>query len=115
MLKYQIPIASTIRDAMKCIDENSTGACIIHDATFSVIALVTDGDIRRALLLGVSLESSVIEIANTNFVFVDSCDDFKSSVDAAALGYSFIPVLDFNRQLVDIISLHREIRFPICT
>src|SRR5262245_30561031 len=44
---------SSIRDAIVCIDQNAIGIALVVDGGRRLIATITDGDIRRALLGGV--------------------------------------------------------------
>jgi perosamine synthetase len=55
---------ATIRDAMECINKSGKRSAFIVDSDNKFIGLVTDGDIRRALLAGNDFSSSVIKIAN---------------------------------------------------
>lgn len=53
---------TTIRAAMECINRNSCGLALIVDADGRLIHTLTDGDIRRAVLAGLSLGASVHEL-----------------------------------------------------
>lgn len=55
----QIPHNLSIKEALKIIDSNSKGAVAVVDDSSCLIRLLTDGDIRRALLQGYTLESSL--------------------------------------------------------
>lgn len=49
--------AATLRDAIAAIDANGKGIVVIADAGRRLIGTVTDGDVRRAILAGVPLET----------------------------------------------------------
>jgi len=51
--------ASTVRQAIACIDKNGRGIVLITDEDRHLVGTVTDGDIRRAMLDLVDLESPV--------------------------------------------------------
>lgn len=53
---------ATIREAMACIDANSEGMALVVDERECLLGMATDGDIRRALLDGISLERLVGDI-----------------------------------------------------
>jgi dTDP-glucose pyrophosphorylase/CBS domain-containing protein len=53
---------ASIRDVIGCIDENEQGIALVTDADRHLLGTITDGDIRRAMLAGVSLDSPVEEI-----------------------------------------------------
>ena len=57
--QFLISPATTIRAAMECINRNSRGLALIVDADRMLIHTVTDGDIRRAVLAGLSLDASM--------------------------------------------------------
>jgi dTDP-glucose pyrophosphorylase len=50
---------STLREAMACIDRNVKGIALVVDGRRRLLGVVTDGDIRRALLAGAGLEARV--------------------------------------------------------
>jgi perosamine synthetase len=58
-----IAATSTIRQAMRAIDQGALGVALLEEpGTGTFVGLVTDGDIRRALLNGHGLESFVLAI-----------------------------------------------------
>ena len=64
------PTAS-IREAMACIDRNQRGIVLVVEADRTLLGTITDGDVRRAMLAGLDLESPVSVIlerkANTPY------------------------------------------------
>ena len=48
-----------IRDVMACIDRNSKGVALVVDAGQLLVATITDGDIRRAILAGIDLDRPI--------------------------------------------------------
>ena len=55
---------STVRSVISCIDKNGKGIAIVLDADNHLIATVTDGDIRRAILAGLDVQLPVRELLN---------------------------------------------------
>jgi len=51
--------SASIRQAVACIDRNSCGIVLVVDDEKRLLDTVTDGDVRRALLAGVDLDSPV--------------------------------------------------------
>lgn len=62
--KLSIGGQESIKKTMQLIDKNGTGTAVIVDEQRRVCGLVTDGDIRRAILKGKGLDTPVIQIAN---------------------------------------------------
>jgi dTDP-glucose pyrophosphorylase len=55
---------TTIRKVMTRIDQGATGIALLVDRHRRLLATVTDGDIRRAILAGTSLDSPIGELAS---------------------------------------------------
>ena len=60
------PPTATLREILVCIDANQRGIALIVDQSNRLHATVTDGDIRRALLTQVDLETPVSQIIKGN-------------------------------------------------
>jgi len=54
--------SGSIREAAACIDRNTRGIVLVIDDERHLIATVTDGDVRRAILAGIDLDLSVSEL-----------------------------------------------------
>ncbi|WGV15404.1 DegT/DnrJ/EryC1/StrS family aminotransferase [Fuscovulum ytuae] len=50
---------TTIREAMRVLDRSQTKLCVATDTSGKVIRTLTDGDVRRALLGGATLDSHI--------------------------------------------------------
>lgn len=59
------PTASVL-DAARVLQETSTRIALVLDGNSKLLGIVTDGDIRRGLLLGVSAEESCEKVLNTS-------------------------------------------------
>jgi len=70
-MKNELPIVNktkTIKETMRIIDKGAIGTAFIVDAENKFIGLVTDGNIRRALLEGINMETSVEKITNKDCI-----------------------------------------------
>ncbi|WP_438404624.1 sugar phosphate nucleotidyltransferase, partial [Aeromonas hydrophila] len=54
-----------IRDALQLIDSESLRIALVVDDQFSLLGVVTDGDVRRGLLKNLSINSPVYMVMNT--------------------------------------------------
>ena len=61
---------SNLRQAVLAIDQGAAQIALVVDAEQRLIGTVTDGDIRRGLLRGETLESSVDQVLHREFRFV---------------------------------------------
>lgn len=62
MSSYTVYIDSYIKDALEVINSNSKGAVAVVENDGKLIQLLTDGDIRRLLLEGYTLDTSLTDI-----------------------------------------------------
>lgn len=106
--KHIISSSATVIDALTSLDalKSKDLNLFVLDKNGVVIGSVTDGDIRRGLINGVQLESSIDTVMNKNFVSFD-----KGNVDLNKLnlykskGITLIPVLDGEKKINKIYNL----------
>jgi len=65
-----LPITVNIKEAIKVLDNVALKILLITNEKNVFIGTVTDGDIRRALLRGLNLESPIKEIVNQKSLIV---------------------------------------------
>lgn len=100
--KFIISARSTIRQAIKKMDENGRGFVAIEDGR-KVCGIITDGDTRRAILHGMDLEHSVKTIMTKEFISIGENTKDEDVEDIFLNGRKkHIPVLK-NGRLVDVI------------
>ncbi len=66
--KAVIPLSSTVRDAVESLTESMAQIALVANADMKLLGVITDGDIRRGLLAGKTLESPAQDIMETNFL-----------------------------------------------
>lgn len=81
----------------------------VVDDDGKMVGTLTDGDSRRALISGCTTESPVECIMHKNFKYVEFGinDDVKSLRAIKQCGVTLLPVLDENRNIVDIINFEK--------
>ena len=60
--------SDSIKKAMEIIDTSEIKIALVVDDSKRLIGTITDGDIRRSILKGIALSSSVKDIMNRNFI-----------------------------------------------
>ncbi|HEX3044582.1 MAG TPA: nucleotidyltransferase family protein [Bacillota bacterium] len=101
--KFIVKANQTIRDAMELINDNLREIALIENEKGEIIGLATDGDIRRALLRGLTLDSPVIEMTTRNYIAVGPEEDRATVLDMMkGLEIRHIPVIDAQRRLLGI-------------
>jgi dTDP-glucose pyrophosphorylase len=98
-----LPPTASIRDAIKTIESGSFLVALIVDVNKKLLGLVTDGDIRRAILKGKSLDLSVTEVMNASPKIISSNASYEAIVQQFQQShYRHLPIVDENNILLGI-------------
>ncbi|MGA2418378.1 MAG: NAD-dependent epimerase/dehydratase family protein [Candidatus Staskawiczbacteria bacterium] len=109
---------SSIKEAIKTIDRGSLGIAFIIDKNNKLFGVVTDGDIRRAILGGINIKNSIVDIANKNPITIKS-ENIKKEIlylkgrkdvikKRPSMGSLKIPVIDQMGRIKDIIFIYSD-------
>ena len=101
---FLISERALLRDALLHIEANHHGIILTTSITGAVVGLATDGDIRRKLLEGSSLDDQIALIANAEFVWATSDTPREMLLKKLDHRIRVIPLLDANRYLTGILS-----------
>ncbi len=101
-----IPPDVTIRAALEVIDRSKRQIALVVDGEGRLIASLTDGDVRRGLLRGVALDSTVSEVMNpTPTTVTEGATDATTRRLIAERKLQHIPVVDSAGRLVDLATV----------
>ena len=105
---------ANIRQALQAIEAGSMGIVLIADPKEGRFAgLLTDGDIRRTLLSGVGLESSLTAIDRRKATTVRHDTPREEIVQLFSDAIRVIPVLDATERVVDLAIYDRRAHLPV--
>lgn len=109
---------SSLLDALKKISSIKAGPLVLFvvDKEQRMIGTLTDGDIRRALVRGISIDSFVSDAAHLHFNFLRQGvnDDVANIHRQRDLKMKLVPILNAENHIVDIIDLEKyRTRLPI--
>lgn len=102
----------SIREAIQTINDSAIQIALVVDEHMRLLGTVTDGDVRRGILRGLSLDHPVSEVMNVNPVFVRegmTQDTIFTLMKEKKLRH--IPVVDDKLRLVDL-KIFEEMMFP---
>jgi dTDP-glucose pyrophosphorylase/CBS domain-containing protein len=121
--KVAVSPANSIREVMDCIDRNTRGIALVLDDQGHLIATVTDGDIRRAILAGLDLDLPVQSLVERRpAVEGGPLTAAAGTSDATLLhtmtekGVRQIPLVDSGNRVVDVAlltELVKEYELPL--
>lgn len=105
---HLIDRCASILDALNMMNSITDGVMTLITLDGETVeGTVTDGDIRRALLAGASLDSPVARAANRNFCFIGQDGPVWKIKEARQRGIRLLPVLDSGRKLLRMLDLTR--------
>jgi len=110
MNRYIIQQTVSVKDALVVLNQISsdTQSLLVVDDKQKLVGTLTDGDIRRGLIIGAELKDSVSKIMHKDFKFIHASEfsvaQLKEFRDKNIL---FIPILDKEYHIVDILNLKK--------
>jgi perosamine synthetase len=93
-----------IKDALQALDATGSGIVLLMAEDGVLEGIVTDGDIRRAMLRGATLEDQCSSYMNAAFTFGRSDASRNENLSLMSRHILHLPILDADKRLVDLIS-----------
>lgn len=100
----------SIRDALKVLDQQSMQIVLIVDSNQQLQGTLTDGDVRRALLAGNSLDSEVALAMNSSPSFGDEKENevaWRKKMQPKGLRH--LPIVNSKRNVIGLFYLKQNI------
>lgn len=95
---------ASLREALARIEANHHGIVLTTNEAGAVTGLATDGDIRRRLLDGGSLNDTISSCANAQFIWADRSASRELLLKQLDQRIRLIPLLDSSKKLWGIVS-----------
>ena len=92
----------TIRDAMAVLNESPLGIVMLVNGNQKLVGVATDGDIRRALVKGFSLDSFISEIMIKDPVVIKDGYNTNQALRMFSEKIKQIPVIDSEGEIKDL-------------
>ena len=118
MKNHTISQNKTLIEALSIINSLVPDPLVLFvlDDEGRMVGTLTDGDSRRALIAGASVNDCIEKIMHRNFNFMsaNAVDDVKEIKHQKEMKMKLVPVLDEDMHIVDIINLEKyATRLPI--
>ena len=94
---------STIKEAILNLQNSGFRIILVVDKSFKLVGTITDGDIRRGLLIGLKLSDKIEKILKKNFFYINQKDkvlnipQFMKKFDVLQ-----IPIIDNKKKIVGL-------------
>lgn len=100
----RIPATASIEDAFHQLNSNGMGILFAEEEGSRIIGCVTDGDIRRRLLVDGDLDAPLSGFMNTSFVWARVGTPREQILKLLDHRVHLVPILNDDHQLVDVCS-----------
>lgn len=102
-----------MRDALTVIDRNAQGICFVVDTAGKLSGVITDGDIRRSLIAGGSLDRPLAEVMQRKFTALPVGTPAEHIQAKLNQTVRHIPLVDENGAPIDYASHRRTHRIQV--
>ena len=102
--KWQIHKNKSLKDGLSIMEQNHYGILFAHNDEMEIIGVATDGDIRRNILEGKTLDSKIHSLVNKNFISASSGSSREELMKKFDNGITAIPIIDSKKKLFDVVT-----------
>ncbi len=102
--KVTVSKDATILEAMRAINAIGSRFAIVVDEQRQLVGILTDGDIRRALINNHSINEPVEAIANKRTIVARDTQTKEQMLALASPKIAFVPIVDASNKVVGIVS-----------
>ena len=101
-----INLGQTIEQSILKLNKNGEKCLIVIDKNKKLLGTITDGDIRKSLIKGLTIQSSINSIYNKKPVFFYKKNYEQEKIKKIMLSnkYDLVPLVDGNHTVVDVIN-----------
>lgn len=109
--KFILPDTSSIKDALIALNNlpSDVLTLFVLDKNGRMVGTLTDGDIRRKLIIGVTLQDNITVAMHKNFHYIEKCNiDVHEIKKLKEKNIILLPCLDGERRIIRIYNLKRQ-------
>lgn len=105
--------SATLLGVLHTINNNVKGTAFIVDQSNRLQGVVTDGDVRRALLRGKQLDTKVSEVLQTDYCVGLVGESYEKLLSKMNSKIKILPIVDVNQKVVDFFEYRTEVTIPV--
>ena len=107
---FCVSIDDTLLGAANAINRNKSRGVLVISCG-KVVGVISEGDILRHLLNGVDIMAPVRNLFNMSFEYLSTRDMAEASKILRRLGAGFVPVVNKDMELVDVLTIEEVFAF----
>ncbi len=105
----------TLLAALKQMNLNAKGRVFVVDDLHRLCGVLTDGDIRRALMNGYHLDEKIEGIIHSDFVYAKQNEPYEGIIKKMNEKISVIPIVDNDFKVIDYFECRLNMHIPIAS
>jgi dTDP-glucose pyrophosphorylase len=107
---HLIQSTAQVREALEKLNTLALDAILfVVDDTNKLLGSLTDGDIRRGLIKGFTIDQNVVDFIQSNPKFIlENQINVKELIQYRKMNFKIIPVLNANKEVVDVINFRNH-------
>src|SRR5436190_20211305 len=106
-LNCTVDVGRSLREALMALEHRGFGIALVIDADGRLVGTLTDGDVRRALLGGSTLESPLAPFVHRHYTAVTPGTGRAEVLDLMqARSIEQVPIIDEDNRLVGLHLIH---------
>ncbi|MDQ7949576.1 MAG: aminotransferase class I/II-fold pyridoxal phosphate-dependent enzyme [Pedobacter sp.] len=109
----KVKVDDKVKQALVVLNETGLGTLFVTDGNDKLVGVLTDGDIRRALLTGNGLDEPIVSVMNTNYTALPIETDNAVILEAINSNIKIIPLIDASHKLIDYASINKIRRISV--
>ncbi len=114
IVDISVPENMSIREVLKKIDKGALGIALLVESKTSIFkGVVTDGDVRRALLKDLNLDSPALKILRPKTITASIDMSVEEISELFGEAVRVIPLLDSDNRVVDLAFFDTRVYLPI--
>jgi perosamine synthetase len=113
MNKLLINKNKSILIAVKTINDNAKGIVFVTDDQDKLCGVITDGDVRRALLNDIKLDEKISTLISDKYIFGYKDDKLDVLMSKVSDRVKIIPLVDKEQRVVDYFEYKQNMYFPV--
>lgn len=104
--RFVVKKTADLKQALEIISANQRGTAAVIDEQDKLVGILSDGDIRRALLREASLITPVEKVMNVNYIFYQQgMKESPQEIFQKHREITILPVIDQDRKLIDVLAV----------
>lgn len=104
---------NSLIEVMKIINENAMGVAFVVDNNNKLCGIVTDGDIRRALLNDIGLDANISQIMSKEYSFGLITESKNELIKKISHKIKILPLVDKDHIIKDYFEYNQNNYFPV--